>query len=106
MSKFEIPQVLSGERTEDENYNAAYRAAHKHGKHLTKANADLIVAYDLAKTLKYSLDASHCDVGFTAATVVREIIKRLNKAFAGMDRHSTRHSNLFIAYFDLKGRAK
>ncbi len=59
-----------------------------------------MVATDLARVLKDSLDASHDSLGFTAATVVNEIIKRLHKAYSRLNRHSRRHNNLFIAFFD------
>ena len=98
--KFKIPWVIARERCEDENYMAAYEAAHKHAKQLRKAEHDLTAAYDLAKTLSDSLEASHCDVGFTGMTVVNEITKKLNKVYLRLDRHRTQHNNLFIAYFD------
>ena len=104
--KFKVPKVLSRERYENENYIATWMAAGKHGKHLNKAEDDLMTATDLAKTLKESLDASHDSLGYRAATVVSEIIKQLNKAYSRLDRHDTQHRNLFIAYFDLKGGAK
>ena len=100
--KFAIPQVISTERCEDENYIATWIAAGKHGKHLNKAEDDLMTATDLAKTLKESLDASHDSLGFRAVSVVNEIIKRLDKAYSRLDRHDTRHRNLFMAYFDFK----
>lgn len=108
--KFEIPKVLSMERHENENvhYIATWIAAGKHGKHLNNAIDDLMTATDLAKTLKESLDASHDSLGFRAASVVNEIIKRIDKAYSRLDRHDTQHRNLFVAYFDLKaeGAAK
>jgi len=42
---------------------------------------------------------------YTADAVVTIIEKRIVKARARLDRHSTRHNNLFVAYFDLKGGA-
>ncbi len=98
--KFKIPNVLSRERCENQNYIATWMAAGKHGKHLNRAADDLMAATDLAKTLMESLDASHDSLGFRAATVVNEIIKRLDKAYSRLDRHDTQHRNLFIAYFD------
>ena len=38
----------------------------------------------------------------TIAPAVDEIEKRVVKAYARIDEHSTQHNNLFIAYFDLK----
>ena len=100
--KFEIPEVLSNERLEDENYNAAYRAAHKHAKQLRKAECDLIVGYDLAFVLKESLDAADDDHALRGATALNEILKRLDKMRDRLSTHATQHTNLFIAYFDLK----
>ena len=103
--KFEIPEVLSNksnERLGDESYIATWVAAGKYGKHLNNAVDDLMLAKDLAKTLTDSLEASHDSLGFRAATVVNEIVERLNKAYSRLDKHDTRYRNLFIAYFDLK----
>jgi len=101
-NKFKVPKVLSRERCENENYIATWMAAGHYGKHLNNAEDDLMVAKDLAKILKGSLEASHDSLGFTAANVVNEIIERLNKAYSRLDKHDTRYRNLFIAYFDLK----
>ena len=100
--KFEIPWVIARERVEDEDYNAAYNGARKHGKHLRKAEDDLMVARDLAKTLRGFLGETHIGECFTANTVVDLIEKRIDKAHQRLDRHGTRHNNLFVAYFDLK----
>lgn len=40
-----------------------------------------------------------------ADDVVGEIVDLLSKAQDQIDRHSRRHSNLFMAYFDRKGGA-
>ena len=100
--KFEIPWVIARERIEDEDYNAAYDGARKHGKQLSKAEGDLMVAYDLARVLKDSLHEGDDDRCLTGATVIGEILRRLNKMRSRLDRHGTQHNNLFIAYFDLK----
>ena len=102
MSKFEVPEVLSRGRIQDEKYEVLYGAVLKHRKHLSKAEDDLMVAKDLATVLERSLGETHDDHCMTAATVVKQIAKRLDRARSCLDRHGRRHSNLFVAYFDLK----
>ncbi len=101
--KFKVPWVLSNKRIDDEDYNVAFDAAQKHGKQLSKAEGDLFVARDLAETLQSYLAETHIDECFTACSIVDLIEKRINKARQRLDRHNTQHTNLFIAYFDLKG---
>ena len=104
-NNFEIPRALSRDRIEDEDYNAAYDAARKHQKQLRKAESNLFVARDLTETLQGYLGETHIDECFTAGSIVDLIEKRINKARRQLDRHNTEHTNLFIAYFDLKGGA-
>ena len=100
--KFKIPWVLSRERIADEDYSTIFRATLKHGKHLRKAQDDLMVAYELARVLKDSLNQGDYDRSVTSAIVTGEIAKHLDKARDRLDTHDTQHRNLFVAYFDLK----
>ncbi len=100
MKKFKIPWVISRERVEDEDYNAAYKAATKHGKQLDKAHDELMVAWDTAMVLKGYLNETHIAECMRAATLVGQIEKRVSKAYDRVDQHSTQRTNLFLAYFD------
>ena len=103
--KYKVPESLCGKDLSDENHSAIRRAANKHGKQLSKAEGDLFVARDLAETLQSYLSETHIDECFTACSIVDLIEKRINKARTLLDSHSRRHTNLFVAYFDLKGGA-
>ena len=105
--KFKIPWVLSSKDIGDESFMAASRAADKHGKHLEKAGTELSIAIDLAVTLRGCLTSENTydgiiDESFTANTVVQLIENRIRKARDRLEAHGGRHSNLFVAYFDLK----
>ena len=100
--KYEVPESLCGKDLCDENHTAIRRAANKHGKQLSKAENDLATARDLAETLQSYLGETNIDECFTAGTIVELIEKRINKARTLLDSHSRRHTNLFVAYFDLK----
>ena len=107
--KFEIPQAISRDRFGDLDYLNCYSAAQKHAKQLSKAEGDLTVARDLAATLRGFLCDEDKDPKIdeccTADTVVELIEKRIQKALRLISSHSSRHDNLFVAYFDLKGGA-
>ena len=103
--KYEIPESLYGKDLTDESHTAVLRAADKHGKQLSKAENDLATARDLAETLQSYLSETHIDECFTACSIVDLIEKRINKARDLLSSHSRRHTNLFTAYFDLKGGA-
>ncbi len=104
--KFKIPPSLMGrERLEDEQYMEVYDAARKHGKLLDKAHDQLMVAWDTAMVLRGYLNETHIAECMRAATLVEQMEKLIEKAYALVDQHGTQHTNLFIAYFDLKGGA-
>ena len=105
--KFKIPWVLGSKDINDENFMATNRAADKYGKHISKAESDLSIAIDLAATLRGFLTSENTydgiiDESFTANTVVQLIENRIRKARDRLEAHGGRHSNLFVAYFDLK----
>ena len=41
-----------------------------------------------------------------AESVLSVVDRKLNKALNRLDRHDSRHQNLFFAYFDLKARSE
>ena len=104
--KFKVPWVISTDRlNNDEDFNAAYRAADKHRKQLCKAEESLADARDFCETLRGHLIEEEA---YTEVTVVEHIEKLIRKARNRLERHERWYSNLFVAYFDLKaaGRAK
>ena len=103
--KFKIPKAISRDRVEDQAFTDCWKAARKHGKHADKAHSELMVAWDTALVLKGFLNETHIAECMQAATLVEQIEQRVSKAYEWVDKQSTQHSNLFIAYFDLKGGA-
>ena len=105
--KFKIPWVLGTKDLCDENVTATFRAADKYGKHLEKAETELSIAIDLAATLRAFLTSdtndARLDEGMTADTVVELIENRMRKVRDRLETHGSRNTNLFVAYFDLKG---
>ena len=98
--KFEIPLAVDHDRNNDQDYVDCHEASWKHPKQLNKAKEDIYNARDFCETLRGHLIAEEA---FTEATVVEHIEKLICKARNRLDRHGTGYSNLFVAYFDLKG---
>ena len=103
--KFKIPKAISRDRMEDQDFNDCWKAANKHGKLFDEAHTELMVAWDTALVLQGFLNETHIAECMQAATLVGQIEQRVTKAYELVDRSSTVHDNLFIAYFDLKGGA-
>ena len=100
---FYIPDILS-----DEPHDArqeAYSAAMDRAKHLRKAERLVGDAMNLVGLLLVSLNDESDSRAMQIDTALRVIEKKLGNAYNGIDRHDRRHTNLFLAYFDLKGRA-
>ena len=106
--KFKIPQVLrtGSKDIGDEAVIATFQAADKHAKHLEKARYEISVAIDLAATLRAFLTSdtndARIDESMTADTIVELIENHMRKIRDRLETHSSRHTNLFFAYFDLK----
>ncbi len=98
----DIPWVLARERLEDHTFNERYSAAKKHANKLTKSENAIMEAKDFANILYHSLSEADDYFEMTVQTVVKRIQKLLDRASDRLDRHGTNHTNLFIAYFDLK----
>jgi len=97
---FYIPDYLTGDLRPD-----LYPAADDHARHLRDTERCLDDALNLAGTLRAALEEAGDSRAMQADTVLKIIEERLNEAHAAIDRHDTRFMNLFMAYFDLKGRA-
>ena len=85
-----------------EDFDDIHKAACKHMKGLSKAESELEEARDLCETLRGYLKESE---DYATETVVNLIEERIWKARHRLDRHDSKHLNLFFAYFDLKGGA-
>lgn len=81
-----------------------YAAANDHARHLREAEARLADVLNLARVLRASVQQADDAAAMQADTVLKIIERKLCKANRAIDRHDTRHLNLFMAYFDLKDR--
>jgi hypothetical protein len=101
---FYVPDVLS-----DRFYNTdmeLYDAADEHARHLRRARRHIEDVLNLAGLLRASLGDEGDSRAMQAETVLKVVERKLNKALNQLDRHDTRHRNLFFAYFDLQEKAK
>jgi len=98
--KFKIPEMLVGNPESDSDaFMETYNAATKHGKQHAKAEADLLVAWDLTNVLRGFLNETQIAECAAAVTVVEQIEKQISKAYDRVDKASIRHKNLFLAHF-------
>lgn len=101
--RFYIPDFLSDE--EDDANPEAYTAAVAHAKHLGTAERLLGEALNLVGLVLGSLGDEGDRRAMQIDTALRVIEKKLGKAYNRIDKHDTRHTNLFLAYFDLRDKA-
>jgi hypothetical protein len=98
---FIVPRIIGKRRPDtDEWTHDAMMAAGKHAKHLRKAEDRLAKAKGLAETLRCALRSDDYDPEPFADDIAASIVGLLGKAQTQIDRHSTDHSNLFLAYFE------
>ncbi len=100
--EFYIPDMLSGEDTDDDIKR--HSAASEHAKHLIKAEGLLGEVRSLVEVLIASLSDEVDARAMQAETTLRVIEKKLRKAHHRIDKHDLRHTNLFLAYFDPKDK--
>lgn len=101
---FYIPDFMS-----DNPYKSrpkAYSAANEHARELREAEQHLDDALNLAGVLRAAVQGGDDSRAMQADTVLKIIEARLSEAHRCIDRHSTRHLNLFMAYFDLSAAEK
>ena len=99
---FYIPDIVSEEgfRANPEYFSAALG----HAKDLSKVQRLLGDALDLVRQMSAEL-CDECDNPLIRAETTRAAIeKKLSKAYVRIRKHDRHHTNLFLAYFDLKGR--
>ena len=101
-SEYYVPDYLSAEGGDrDRECN---RAATKHAKHVIKAEGLLHDAQNLVAVLIASLEYEVDARAVQADATLRQTGKMLRKALVRIDKHSSCHRNLFLAYFALKHR--
>jgi hypothetical protein len=97
---FSIPELLGARRADQDGWvHRVLMAALDHARHLRKAEGKVADAMALAETVRSALLSDEYDEQ-EAPAVVRLIVKMLSQAQAEIDRHSRRHDNLFLAYFE------
>lgn len=100
---FYVPDVLSDKRIDF--HPGAYTAAADHARHLGKAERLLDEAQNLVKLMLASIGDLGDGRAMQSQIGLKVIEKKLSKVHAQIDKHDTRHTNLFFAYLDLKGKA-
>lgn len=83
-----------------------YHAADEHARHLRRAQGRLEDVLNLAGVLRGSIGDEGDSRAMQAETVLKIVERKLNKALNPLDRHDSRHRNLFFAYFDLMNTAE
>lgn len=100
---FYIPDLLS-----DAQYDAnpkAYAAFADHDRHLHKAEGLLGEAWNLVRLMLAALGDEGDSRAMQTEAGMKVIEKKLSKAHTQIDKQHTRHTNLYLAYFDLKDKA-
>ena len=101
--EFYIPDFLSDEH--DDTNPKAYALAADHAKHLYKAQGLVGEALNLAGLMLASLGDEGDSRAMQTETGLKVIEKKLKKAYNRIYNHDRRHTNLFLAYFELKGNS-
>ena len=99
---FYVPDLLS-----DKNHDTdreAYAAAREYAAHLQKAESLVCQAEDLVGLMRAAISYESDARAMQADTALAVIEKKLSKAHSRINKHDRRHSNLFLAYFDLRGK--
>jgi hypothetical protein len=97
---FYIPDLLSD--TEYDANSKAYSAFAQQAKHLHKVEGLLDDAWNLVRLMEASLGNDGDDRAMQIEAGLKAVEKKLSKAHAHVDKHHTRYTNLFFAYFDLR----
>jgi hypothetical protein len=64
------------------------------------------LGWNFAGVLQASLGDEGNSRAMQADTVLKVVERKVNKALNQLDRHATRHRNLFFAYFDPQEKAE
>ena len=101
--EFYVPDVLSDKH--DDTNPEAYALAAEHARHLYKAEGLVGEALNLAGLMLASLGDEGDSRAMQTETGLKVIEKKLKKAYNRIDRHDMRHTNLFLAYFNLRAKS-
>ena len=99
---FYVPDLLS-----DKDYDTdpqAYAAAGDHAQHLRNAERLVCQAEDLVGLMRAAIGDESDARAMQADTALTVIEKKLRRAHSQINKHDRCHANLFLAYFDLKGK--
>ena len=102
--RFDVPDLLS-----DKDYDAdrhAYCAAREYAAHLQKAESLVCRAEDLVGLMRAAISYESDARAMQADAALSVIGKKLAKAHSRINRHDRRHTNLFLAYCELKAKAR
>jgi hypothetical protein len=102
--KYAIPDVLSN--MEAGSHADIYAAAEEHATELRVAEGELDEAINLVAVLLGFMQSVEEAEAMQVETVARLVKVRLDKVYRRIDRHGIAHTNLFLAYFELKARAE
>ena len=101
--RFSVPDLLS-----DKDYDAdrqAYSAAREYAVHLQKAEGLVCQAGDLVGLMLAAI-GEECDARAMQSYAALKVIEEtLRKAHRCVNKHDRRHTNLFLAYVDLKDKS-
>jgi hypothetical protein len=102
--EYYIPDVRSDKDYEPDPELIEAADAHTEGQR--EAMALLDEAENLVAVLLASMGDEGDSRAMQAEAVLKVVKKKLKKAHVRIDRQDSRHRNLFVAYFELKGRAE
>ena len=100
---FYVPDLLSDEN--NDNDPRAYTAATEHAAHLHSAERLVCQAEDLVGLMRAAISDESDARAMQADTALTIIEKKLRRAHSHINKHDRKHANLFLAYFELKGKA-
>ena len=83
----------------------AYTATREYAVHLQKAEGLVCRAEDLVGLMRAAISYESDARAMQADAALSVIGKKLAKAHSCINRHDRRHTNLFLAYFDLKDKS-
>lgn len=99
---FYVPDFLSKE--DDDTDPRTYTAAKEQAAHLHKAEGLLCDAKDLVELMRAAISDEHDARAMQTDTALAVIEEKLREARRHIDEHDRHHTNLFLAYFELKDK--
>ena len=97
---FYIPDMMSDKRSLPDM--EIFDAALEHAVHLTEAERLVGEAMHLVRMMAEALGQEGDGRAEQTNVACNVIEKKLSNAYNRIDKHDRRHTNLFLAYFDLK----